>query len=202
MTASGIAFGYMRLSFMPAVGFSVATNSLVGKYIGAGQPDIAVARTRVTLALAMAWMTACAALFVIFRTAFVGVFIHESHAEEAGAIIAIGSNLMICMAVFQTFDAIGVIYSGALRGAGDTVWPGVLTVVYSWLFIVVGGLAMIHWFPRWESTGPWIAAAVYIILFGLTMWARFAGGKWRAIRLLDGDRAVEKETVEVIPKAV
>src|SRR5436190_20333127 len=75
MTASGITFGYMRLSFMPAVGFSVATNALVGRYIGAGQPDVAVARTRLTLALAMAWMTTCAALFIIFRKAFIGVFI-------------------------------------------------------------------------------------------------------------------------------
>ena len=46
MNAGWIALSYMHLSFMPAVGFSVAVTSLVGRYIGAGQPDIAAARAR------------------------------------------------------------------------------------------------------------------------------------------------------------
>ena len=35
---------YMHLSFMPAVGFGIAVTSIVGRNIGAGRPDIAVAR--------------------------------------------------------------------------------------------------------------------------------------------------------------
>jgi MATE family multidrug resistance protein len=49
MTAGWAALGYMHLSFMPAIGFSVAITSLVGKYIGAGAPDTAVARARLGL---------------------------------------------------------------------------------------------------------------------------------------------------------
>ena len=71
MTAGWIALSYMHLSFMPAIGFSVAATSLVGKYVGAGQPDIAVHREHDCASrLAMVYMTTCAGvIFWVFRSA-------------------------------------------------------------------------------------------------------------------------------------
>jgi MATE family multidrug resistance protein len=186
MTAGWIALGYMHLSFMPAVGFSVAVTSLVGKYIGAGQPDVGVARMRLGLRMAVAYMTACGAVFFVFRHQLVRAFVGGGveSPEQLALIVEIGGALMICAAVFQTVDAFGIVYTGALRGAGDTVWPGAVTVIYAWLFIVGGGEMMIRWFPGLGSIGPWIAASVYIIVFGVTMAVRFERGRWRSIDLL------------------
>lgn len=185
MTAGWIALGYMHLSFMPAVGFSVAVNSIVGRWIGAGEPDTAVHRARVGLAMAMAYMTVCAVAFVVFRHFLVGLFVGgDVTPEQAERIVRIGGQLMICAAVFQTVDAVGIIYTGALRGAGDTVWPGIVTMILSWTVIVGGGLASLHYFPELESIGPWIAASAYIILYGVAMAVRFERGKWRSIDLV------------------
>jgi MATE family multidrug resistance protein len=185
LAACAIAFGYMSLSFMPAVGFSVATNSLVGKYIGAGKPDVAVARARLTLKLAMFYMTGCALVFFVFRHPLIAAFLSaDTDPARAARIIEIGGKIMICTAVFQTVDAFGIVYTGALRGAGDTVWPGVVTMIYSWVFIVGGGYAMVHFYPQLESIGPWLASAFYVILYGVTMWWRFVAGNWRSIDLL------------------
>jgi len=186
MAAGWIALGYMHLSFMPAVGFSVAVTSLVGKYIGAGQPDVAVARARLGLAMAVAYMTVCGLIFFVFRRPLVGLFIGGAGTtpEQAHAIVEIGAKLLICAAVFQTVDALGIVYAGALRGAGDTVWPGMITMIYSWGFIVGGGWIMIERFTWLESVGPWITASIYIIVFGLTMAWRFESGRWRSIKLL------------------
>ena len=57
----------MHLSFMSAVGLSVAVTSLVGKYVGAGRPDLAVSRTRLGLALAVGYMTVCTVTFSATR---------------------------------------------------------------------------------------------------------------------------------------
>src|SRR5690606_20979605 len=131
------------------------------------------------------YMTVCGLLFFLLRYPLVQVFVGQDVSPaDADMIISIGGNLLICAAIFQTFDAFGIIYSGALRGAGDTVWPGVITIIYSWLFIVLGGILMVKFAPGLESIGPWIAASVYIIMFGLTLWRRFEGGRWRAIQLL------------------
>lgn len=202
MAAGWIALGYMHLSFMPAVGFSTAVTSLVGRYIGAGQPDVAAARARLGLRLAMGWMTFCGISFFVFRHTLVRAFIgHDVDPVVAERIMAIGSNLLICAAVFQTFDAFGIIYSGALRGAGDTVWPGVITMIYSWVILTLGGWLMVKYAPGLTSIGPWIAASVYIIMFGMTMWQRWAGGRWRSIKLLHrpGDDAARMAPVTAGP---
>jgi MATE family multidrug resistance protein len=202
MTAGWIALAYMHLSFMPAVGLSVATTSLVGRYIGAGQPDVAAARARLTLRVAVLYMTACALLFFLFRAALVGIFIaSDLDPERASHVHSIGVKLLICAAVFQTADAVGIIYSGALRGAGDTVWPGAVTVVYSWVLIVGGGWAFTAFWPQIESIGPWLGATAYIIAYGLTMAVRFERGSWRSINLLGRSSGGGTEPAEVRPAA-
>jgi MATE family multidrug resistance protein len=175
---------------MPAVGFSVAVTSLVGKYIGAGDPDTAAKRARLGLLLGTIYMTVCAVLFVVFRFELVGFYISAqgNAAADQAIVIQIGAKLLICAAIFQTFDALGIIYSGALRGAGDTVWPGVITIFYSWTFIVGGGWLLVHYAPQLESVGPWIGAGVYIIVLGITMAWRFEAGRWRSISLLKDDQ--------------
>jgi MATE family multidrug resistance protein len=121
----------------------------------------------------------------VFRTSLVGVFVGEGDPATATQVIEIGSRLMICAAVFQTFDAVGIVYTGALRGAGDTLVPGVATIVLSWGLIVGLGAWLTWRQPVLASVGPWIGASVYIVVYGLWMGFRFERGAWRRIRLLE-----------------
>ena len=138
------------------------------------------------MTIAVLWMTLCATVFIVFRNELTGVFVDsDAPADLAARIRAIGAEIFICAAVFQTLDAVGIVYTGALRGAGDTVVPGVATVVLSWLVIVLGGWGMTVWFPALEATGPWIAATAYIALLGIFVAVRFERGGWRSRHLLD-----------------
>ena len=190
MTAGWAVLTYMHLSFMPAVGFSSAVAAIVGKRIGEGLPDVAAARARLGLLLSMAYMTTCAVAMVLFREPMVRAFAGGADVplERIDNIVAIGMQLIICAAVFQTIDAVGVVCTGALRGAGDTVWPGVATLILSWVFIVGGGWTLVVLAPGLKSLGPWIGASAYIILYGVVMFLRWEGGRWRSIRLLDPAR--------------
>jgi hypothetical protein len=47
-------------------------------------------------------------------------------------------------------------------------------------------------FPQLESLGPWLGAAAYIIVYGITMAWRFESGRWRSIRLLRDDTPAEQ----------
>ncbi|MCL4221349.1 MAG: MATE family efflux transporter [Phycisphaerales bacterium] len=190
-TAGFIGLQYMHLSFMPAVGISIATQAVVGKAIGAGRPDLAVRRTWLALSLTVGYMGACALMFVLFRTWLVSVFVNrgtgDHAAEVAGEVIRVGGMVMLCGAVFQVFDAMAITMSAALRGAGDTVWPGLVTVVVSWGCIMGLGHVVIEVFPQWGSLGPWSAAAAYIILLSFLYLWRFLGGKWKSIKLTHDD---------------
>ncbi len=185
LSAGWATLRYMNLSFMPAVGFSVAATALVGKYIGAGRPDLAANRAHWGVLMAAMYMTVCGVVMAIFREPLISLFATSSNAQDAEKILRIGSHFMICAAVFQTFDAVGIVYTGALRGAGDTVVPGLYTIAFSWIFIVLGGWIFAVEWPGLESLGPWIASAFYIIVLGAFMAKRFEGGRWKQIRLLE-----------------
>ncbi len=185
MAAGWSVVRYMHLSFMPAVGFSVATTSLVGRWIGAGRPDVAVSRARIALGLAVGYMSICAVVFLIGRHTLIEVFVAGDVDPDAAArIVSIGATMLIWAAIFQTMDAVGIVYTGALRGAGDTVWPGFVTAVLSWGLLVGLGWLAIHVAPDLSSQGPWIGATVYIVVYGVVMAARFERGAWRGIDLL------------------
>lgn len=183
--AGWIALRYMHLSFMPTLGLSIAVTAMVGRCMGMGRPDLAARRAWLGVGLAAGYMGLCALAFVVFRRALMGLFAPATmDAEAVGRLVEIGSGVMIAAAVFQVFDAIAITLSGALRGAGDTVWPGVVTVALSWGCIVGGGWGLMALAPGLGSLGPWIAAAAYIVLLGVFLLARFAAGSWRRIRLV------------------
>ncbi len=185
-TAGWIAHQWMALSFMPTVGITMAVTAMVGKCIGMGRHDLAARRAWMGVAVAMGYMGFCGVMFIVLREPMIRLFINdETSAEEAATVVRLGASFMIAVAAFQLFDAIAMTLSAALRGAGDTVWIGVLTVVLSWLILVVGGLAVVEFFPGLESFGPWLAASAYIVILSFLALARFLSGAWKKFRLLE-----------------
>jgi len=204
-TAGAAVFRYVHLSFMPAIGVGIAVTALVGRYIGAGRPDLARRRTRVGVAAATVYMTGCGVAFLLAGRELVDFVVRVGPSPGAAAlaqrqeVLRIGGQMMICAAAFQLFDAVNIVYSRGLRGAGDTLYPMVMTIVLAWGIIVGGGLLMVRLLPRWESLGPWLAASAYVILLGAVMARRFEGGAWRRIDLL-GRRGVAA-TAPIAPGA-
>ncbi|MHC4295364.1 MAG: MATE family efflux transporter, partial [Planctomycetota bacterium] len=198
IAASTAVQRFLSLSFMPAVGIGIATTALVGRYIGQGRPDLARRRAHAAVCIAMIYMGLCGVAFLLFRHQMVRFFMRvpvsgeltpEQLQTQIEQIVDIGGKIMICAAVFQLFDALGIVFVGGLRGAGDTFWPMLLTITMGWVFLIGGGIAMITNVPQLKSIGPWIVASVYVILLGLFMTWRFESGVWRKIDLLERQTA-------------
>ena len=177
MAANTFMMRYMSMSFLPAFGLSAGVTALVGRYIGRGQPDVAAARAALGYKLATAYMLGCGLLFAVFGRSLVGLFTADADVLRMGAI------LMIFAAVYQLFDALYIIYSGALRGAGDTFVPALVTAGLVWSMVIGLGGAVAYTRPEWGVSGPWAVASVYGVVLGLFMWRRFRRGAWRDIRL-------------------
>lgn len=190
-TAGWIAHQWMTLSFMPAVGISIAVTAMVGKAMGMGRPDLAAARAWLGVKVSVAYMSICAVCFVAFGPWLVGVFIDPgTPPEDRDQLLRLGTNFLIAAATFQFFDGIAMSLSGALRGAGDTRWVGLVTVILSWTLIVAGGWMMVYLAPGLGSVGPWITASAYVIVLALLVLGRFMRGKWKSIKLVEGGAAV------------
>ncbi|HEX8914220.1 MAG TPA: MATE family efflux transporter [Humisphaera sp.] len=182
LAANVYTFRYMSVSFMPAFGLSTAVTALVGRYIGMGKPDVAAARAHLGFKVAAVYMMLCGVFFFAFRKQLIGLFSHDPAVIEAGGI------LLLLAGVYQFFDAMYIVYNGALRGAGDTFVPAVTVGSLCWTMTVGGGALMAWQFgPRMGVLAPWLAAAAYGVVVGLFLMLRFTRGRWRAIRLDRGD---------------
>jgi multidrug resistance protein, MATE family len=195
--ATAIAFRYIPLSFMPAVGIGVAATAIVGRFMGMGRPDLARRGTHSALRIAITYMGVCGLVFGLFGEQLVRFFIQIEPSAAATAasaalreqIIGIGGKVMICAAFFQLFDAVGIVFSSALRGAGDTRWPMMVLVTLSWTMVAGGSYAMTLFAPAMGSIGPWLACSAYVVVLGAAMAWRFERGRWAKIRLVGDDRA-------------
>jgi MATE family multidrug resistance protein len=184
--AGWITHQYLMLSFMPAVGISIAVTAIVGKCIGAGRHDLVARRTWMGVRLTLAYMGACALCFVLFGKQLANLFLPDSATpEQAQQIIELARVMLILAATFQLFDGLAITISGALRGAGDTVWPGVVTIILSWTLIVGGGWIAKTFVPQASSYGPWAAASLYICTLSLCFLFRFQSGHWKRIKVID-----------------
>lgn len=177
MSAVTFTFRWMSMSFMPAVGLGTAVTCLVGRYIGEGKSEIAIQRTHQGFLLTAIYMVTCGVLFFILRQPMIGLFSHDP------VVVALGGTLMIVASIWQFFDALFIIYSGALRGAGDTFVPMLALLGLQWSLVIAGGLLITRKFTHLGPTAPWYAVILYAILLGLFCLVRFNRGKWKKIQL-------------------
>jgi MATE family multidrug resistance protein len=154
----------------------VAAATLVGRYVGAGDPAAAERSFRTALGLAGALGAFVALLFLAVPEALLGLFSHDAE------VLSLGGPLLALGAGFQLLDALGITSAGALRGAGDTRWP----------FLVQAGLAWFVFLPAaWLCgvtlggglTGAWAGGLVYVAGLALAFVWRFRAGAWRGIRI-------------------
>jgi MATE family multidrug resistance protein len=192
VVANNYMMQYMKVSFMPAFGLSAAVTALVGRYLGMGRLDLARHRAHLGFKVAMSYMLLCGLGFFLGRNTFIRLFSDDPN------VIRVGAILLTFAAIYQLFDALYIIYIGALRGAGDTFWPAWVTGILCWTIVVVGGTAVGIYVPQWGPTGPWIMASLYGAILGLYLIIRFSRGNWKAVdtsgaRLRDVDPAPSNE---------
>jgi MATE family multidrug resistance protein len=190
LAASNIAIQYTTLAFLPGIGLGQALTALVGKYIGEKKPEVAIQRVYEGLFLAMTYMTFMGLLYFLFPAQLLSVFTNDP------AVIHAGGAIFLCVAFFQFFDAMNVTFAGALRGAGDTHGVAWITVILLIVVFTPLSLSAVV-YTNLESLGPWLAGTIYTVLLGLSLWRRFARGKWQGIDIFATSRGKDSEELKV-----
>ncbi len=191
LAASATCWRFTDLSFMPAIGIGHAVCTLVGRSIGEGRPDLARRRALLGTLLNMGYMGTMALMFVLFGRELMELF------SDVPDVITLGAELLILAALFQLFDAIGITYSNALRGAGDTRWPAVVGGLQVWILMVGGAALTARLMPEWGARGPWIVATLFVIVIGVTFALRWRLGPWERLDVIG--RGTEPPVFEVMP---
>jgi MATE family multidrug resistance protein len=178
MAATSAVLSCAHVSVMPIVGLGTALTAAVGKSIGKGTKDVAIKQAGVCLRVALVYMGLVGLCFLLFRNAIMVFW-----APDDNKVIEIGVNILIFAAIYQVFHAARTIYSGSLRGAGDTVWLAIVSALGAVVVLGLGGLLIVWLFPSIGAVGPWIAATLSIITVGLANRWRFKSNRWMQIDL-------------------
>jgi MATE family multidrug resistance protein len=186
LAATSAVFSYTNVAIMPVVGIGIALTAVVGKAIGRNKKDIAIKQTGLCVKIAVIYMAAVGLYFFVFKESLMTFFSADNK------VIGMGTDILICAAIFQIFDAAAIIYSGALRGAGDTMWPASISAISTIVILGIGGALMVKFQPQLGAVGPWIADTISAVLMGLAMLWRFKSNVWMKIDLF-------KRRAEAIP---
>jgi len=173
--AIAIVFNWDLMSYVPLVGISIGVMSLIGRFVGAG--DMARANQVISAAYVMAltYSGILALCFVFLREPLVAMF------APPGGDFTVTSRLaqymMIGLASYVMADALVLVASGVLRGAGDTRWLMVTSVAVHWAMVVAQYFVILV-FDLGPKVSWWIFVAMIITLAAIYT-LRLARGVWR-----------------------
>jgi MATE family multidrug resistance protein len=176
MAASQAFILLLALTFMQAHGLSTAVATLVGRYIGARDPEGAERSFRSGLLLGLSLAAGIAVLYVVVPERMIGIFSSDPE------VIRLARPLLVVGAFFQVFDAVAIVADGALRGAGDTRWPFAVRFALAWgLFLPAAWVIGFAW--GLGLTGAWLGGMLYVAALAAVLVGRFRSGAWRRVEI-------------------
>ncbi len=164
--AHQIALGVASFSFMGVLGLANATAVRVGRAVGAAELGGPRRAGLVGLGLTTGYMTACALVLVVAGRLIASAFSPDPE------VVAAATHLLLIAALFQIFDGVQGVMSGALRGAADSRFAGVANLVCHWGV----GLPVAYWLAfgaGWGAPGIWWGLLSGLVAVSVALVLRF-----------------------------
>lgn len=174
--AHQIAMNIVGLSFTPGMGFGMAATSLIGRSLGRKRPDWAET---------YGWQTQrignFVAAFMSILFFFGGKYLAALYTRDP-AVIRNAATALRIIAIVQILQSTQFILAGALRGAGDTRWPFISTLVGVVIVRVALAVLFVNYLG-WGLTGAWAAMAIDQCVRSGFIYFRYRSGRWKTIKV-------------------
>ena len=183
--ATTMAFSISSFAFMPLWGLGLAVGVLVGQHLGENRDDLAARATWTSYILALAYMGVLSTLFVLAPSLFLDLFFARNSAPAAdqAAVYAMAVVLLRFVAAYCLFDAIGMVFVSAIKGAGDTRFVLKVSVVMASLLASLSWLTIEVW--KLGIYACWTVVTCWICTMGTVFLLRFLQGSWRSMRVIE-----------------
>jgi putative MATE family efflux protein len=179
-SAHGIAIGWEALGYLSGHAFGTAAMTLVGQSLGARRPDLAARSGWTAFALGSAMMCTMGALFYALAPTMFWLFCQDPQQQP---VIDAGVPVLRLIAFAMPALASTMVFTSALRGAGDTRVP----VLFTWVGFLAFRIPLAYLLtgPTFHLglLGAWIAMTADLYVRGAFFLWRFAGGRWMLARV-------------------
>jgi putative MATE family efflux protein len=195
MAAFGVGLRVTTFVLIPAMGFSMATSTIVGQNMGAGKIDRA-ARTNTVATLLSFGVLQAFGLAIIFWARPVSLVFLPDGGEP------VDISVTYIRIVAATFGCIGIqqVITGTFRGAGDTTAAMLQTLVSQWVLRFPLAYVLSHHTPLAEK-GIWWSINISNVLAAIVTLLWLAGGKWKTKKLIEEMRPEERLQEQVTEEA-
>jgi MATE family multidrug resistance protein len=184
LAASGMAFNLNIFVFVPMIGLGVGVSSLVGRHLGADQPEAAERSAWSAFSLSLVYMCFWSALYVFAPGLLLIPFAAGSDPATFVPLAATTTVLLRFIAFYSLFDMMNLVFASGLKGAGDTRYPLVVTCVLSVVAMLVPAYVLCIKLHAGVYVA-WTTATAYVLFVGLLMLVRFRAGKWKSLRIVE-----------------
>lgn len=192
IAAYGIGFNVLSFVLIPAMGLSMATSTLVGQNIGAGQVERASAIARLSSLVSFGGLTALGVVIFLGAESLVAFFVpNDQPVIEAG-----GLFLRIVSLSFG-FMGLQLALTGVFRAAGNTIVTMVLALVSQWVLqFPLAYILSTH--TALGPTGLWCAFPISNVVIAIVTIFWFMKGDWKETRLTGVQRFSERVSEEIL----
>ena len=110
--------------------------------------------------------------------------LHHAGAEDFGEVKELATYMLAFVAIYCLFDTVQIMFVAAIKGAGDTFFVVIATVISAACFLVAGSYSA-SFFESENSkiTAWWISLTGWIVLLSVTYLTRFLMGRWKTCLL-------------------
>ena len=184
LAATNLAFNINSLAFMPLIGCGIAVSTMVGQRIGADKPEEAEFCTWTAVHIAVGYMAIMTIAYLAVPKIFLLPFgIHATGIEFQQANL-LAQKLLRIVAIYCLSDAFYLIFTHALKGAGDTRFVMWTSLGLSWGTMVVPAYLSLTFFQP-SIFILWSFICLYLILAGIIFYWRFKKGAWKEMKVIE-----------------
>ncbi len=148
-----------------------------------GNARMAIRATRRTLLLSLCYFIPLASTFVLFPGFYTKLFFSPDSSCTIEELASTAGRLLAIVAAWGVFDAVSLMFSGALRGAGDTMFVVWASGLLAWLFWIPG-VIYLYTVQGAGIVTLWLFTSFYVAIFAVVFFLRFRTGRWKRIDLL------------------
>lgn len=179
--AIAITFNYEAMAFLPLLGLSSATTVTAGRFMGAGRPEKVKLLTKQTLLLGIGYTAFLIILFNAYGRSLIRPFIGET--ENPIKMMELSYIMLRLSTIYMLSDSVAFVFSGALRGAGDTRVLMIITVTIHLLFGIIIGVAV--FLLKTPPLLVWNIFILFVIILGIAVTTRYRQGRWMHIKMIE-----------------
>lgn len=176
MAAHQVGMNIMGLTFSFGDGLQAAAVALIGRSLGQGDAELAKEYGGICKRLGGIISFALSITYLLGARALMRLFFAEED------IISIGVQIMYVIIFVVLFQVSQVIYMGCLRGAGDTAYTAMASMV-SVTLIRTAGSYIFGYMLGWGIFGIWLGVLADQISRFIFASVRFKAGKWVQIKI-------------------